>query len=91
MPHESAEMKILTPQQVDQYAGEGATHPLRAFAAKCVDHYDHYDYSDHEPRPLFDFDPEVDAFRQDATARYYAARDEQVRLKSRVASASAAK
>ncbi len=88
VPHESAEMKILTPQQVDQYAGEGATHPLRAVSAECVDHDN---YFDQEPRPLFDFDPEVDAFRQDATARYYAARDEQVRLKSRVASASAAK
>ena len=88
VPHESAEMKILTPQQVDQYAGEGATHPLPAVAAECVDHDN---YFDQEPRPLFDFDPAVDAFRQDATARYYAARDEQLRLKSRVASASAAK
>lgn|GEM_PF-4606859 len=88
MPHESAEMKILTPQQVDQYAGEGATHPLPAVAAECVDHDN---YFDQEPRPLFDFDPAVDVFRQDATARYYAARDEQLRLKSRVASASAAK
>ena len=88
MPHESAEMKILTPQQVDQYAGEGDTHPLRAVAAECVDHDN---YFDQEPRPLFDFDPAVDVFRQDATARYYAARDEQLRLKSRVASASAAK
>jgi len=81
-------MKILTPQQVDQYAGEGDTHPLRAVAAECVDHDN---YFDQEPRPLFDFDPAVDVFRQDATARYYAARDEQLRLKSRVASASAAK
>jgi len=81
-------MKILTPQQVDQYAGEGATHPLRAVWAECVDHDN---YFDQEPRPLFDFDPAVDVFRQDATAGYYAARDEQLRLKSRVASASAAK
>ena len=88
VPHESAEMKILTPQQVDQYAGEGDTHPLRAVWAECVDHDN---YFDQEPRPLFDFDPAVDVFRQDATARYYAARDEQLRLKSRVASASAAK
>jgi len=88
VPHESAEMKILTLQQVDQYAGEGDTHPLRAVAAECVDHDN---YFDQEPRPLFDFDPAVDVFRQDATARYYAARDEQLRLKSRVASASAAK
>ena len=53
-----------------------------------VDHYNHFD---HEPRVRFDFDPEVDAFRKDATERYYAARDEQVRLKSRYEAASAAK
>lgn len=52
---------------------------------------DRYNYFDHEPRVRFDFDPDVDAFRRDATERYYAARDEQVRLKSRYAAAGSVK
>lgn len=32
-------MKILTQQQVDQYAEEGATHPIRVFSAGRAAHY----------------------------------------------------
>jgi hypothetical protein len=51
-----------------------------------VDRYDHFD---DEPRPRFDFDPEVQKFREDAVLRYNQARDEQVEIKTRLfASAS---
>jgi ectoine hydroxylase-related dioxygenase (phytanoyl-CoA dioxygenase family) len=48
---------------------------------------DRYNNFDHEPRIRFDFDPGVESFRQDAVARYYAARDEQVEIKSRLSAA----
>ena len=45
---------------------------------------DRYNYWEHEPRVRFDFDPEVAAFRQHAVAAYYAARDEQVAIKTKL-------
>ena len=50
---------------------------------------DRYDYFDHEPRVSRDFDPAVEAFRQDAIARYNQARDEQVALKARLLAGAA--
>lgn len=51
-----------------------------AMLMRGVDRHNHFD---HEPRVRFDFDPEVTAFRTDAVARYYAARDEQVEVRTR--------
>jgi hypothetical protein len=51
-----------------------------AMLMRGVDRHNHFD---HEPRVRFDFDPEVTAFRTDAVARYYAARDEQVEVRAR--------
>lgn len=46
-----------------------------------IDRYNHWE---HEPRVRFDFDPEVEAFREHAVASYYAARDEQVEIKTKL-------
>jgi non-heme Fe2+,alpha-ketoglutarate-dependent halogenase len=46
-----------------------------------VDRYDHFD---DEPRPRFDFDPEIRKFREDAIVRYNQARDEQVEIKTKL-------
>ena len=46
-----------------------------------VDRYNHFD---DEPRPRFDFDPEIQKFREDAVLRYNQARDEQVEIKTRL-------
>ena len=50
-----------------------------------VDRYNHFD---DEPRPRFDFDPDVQEFRQDAVLRYNQARDEQVEIKARLFAAA---
>ncbi len=56
--------------------------------AMLVRGQDVHGHFDHEPRPRFDFDPEVAQFRRDAIARYGQARDEQVALKSRLFAAA---
>jgi len=46
-----------------------------------VDRFNHFD---DEPRPRFDFDPEIRQFREDAILRYNQARDEQVAIKTKL-------
>lgn len=52
-----------------------------AGVVRGVDRYNHFD---DEPRPRFDFDPEVKKFREDAIVRYNQARDEQVEIKTKL-------
>lgn len=46
-----------------------------------IDRFNHFD---DEPRPRFDFDPDVTKFREDAILRYNQARDEQVEIKTKL-------
>lgn len=50
-----------------------------------VDRFNHFD---DEPRPRFDFDPDIKKFREDAILRYNQARDEQVAIKSKLFAAA---
>ena len=52
-----------------------------AGVVRGVDRYGHFD---DEPRPRFDFDPEIRKFREDAVLRYNQARNEQVEIKTRL-------